>query len=112
VQKNIRTAQMFIFAIIFTLAIVGAASAADNSSGNLTATSVDQASQTHDNSQTVTNSSILNPLTIRQKLIIINQSNLQIKIQPHQILKFIMEEFLYLEEYIQQGIALQIYRMQ
>jgi len=60
VQKNIRTAQMFIFAIIFTLAIVGAASAADNSSGNLTATSVDQASQTHDNSQTVTNSSILN----------------------------------------------------
>ena len=37
VQKNIRTAQMFIFTIIFTLAIMGAASAADNSSNNLTA---------------------------------------------------------------------------
>ena len=37
VQKNTRTAQMFIFAIIFTLAIMGAASAADNSSSNLTA---------------------------------------------------------------------------
>ena len=37
VQKNTRTAQMLIFAIIFTLAIMGAASAADNSSNNLTA---------------------------------------------------------------------------
>ena len=37
VQKNTRTAQMFIFTVIFTLAIMGAASAADNSSNNLTA---------------------------------------------------------------------------
>ena len=50
---------MLIFAIIFTLAIVGAASAADNSSTNLTAASVDQATHTQDNSQTNLNQSEL-----------------------------------------------------
>jgi uncharacterized repeat protein (TIGR01451 family) len=51
VQKKLnKKAQMLIFAIIFTFAIVGAASAT-NSSDNLTATNIDQASQIQDNSQ-------------------------------------------------------------
>jgi uncharacterized repeat protein (TIGR01451 family) len=44
-KKHIKTAQMLIFTIVFTLTVIGAASAADNSSTNLTATNVDQATQ-------------------------------------------------------------------
>jgi uncharacterized repeat protein (TIGR01451 family) len=44
-KKHIKTAQLLIFTIVFTLAVIGAASAADTSSTNLTATNVDQATQ-------------------------------------------------------------------
>ncbi len=85
-QKNTRTAQMLIFAIIFTLAIIGTASAADNSSDNLTATSVDQV-QTNDNSQTVTNQSTLNSsqTTAKQTEVNNNQSNTNTSIPDPQI---------------------------
>ena len=52
-QKNhAKKAQMFIFAIIFTLTIIGAASAADNSSNNSVTASVNQTTQ--NSSQTLT----------------------------------------------------------
>ena len=44
-KKHIKTAQMLIFTFVFTLTVIGAASAADNSSTNLTATNVDQSTQ-------------------------------------------------------------------
>ncbi len=63
-QKKLnKKAQMLIFAIIFTLALIGAASAADNSSDNLTATSIDQASQSQDSSQTTTQTEVNNNQT-------------------------------------------------
>ena len=61
-QKNhTKKAQMFIFAIIFTLTIIGAASAADNSSSNLVTASVDQATQ--NSSQTLTEQTQQDPNT-------------------------------------------------
>ncbi len=56
-KKHIRKGQMLVFAIIFTLATIGAASAADNSSDNQTTTSLDHVKEAS-NSLTATNNSL------------------------------------------------------
>ncbi|HEX7468684.1 MAG TPA: DUF11 domain-containing protein [Methanobacterium sp.] len=61
-KKHIKTVQMLIFTIVFTLAVIGAASAADNSSTNLAATNVDQATQqaTQTSSNVIANNDLSN----------------------------------------------------
>ena len=44
-KKHLKTVQMLMFTIIFTLAVIGAASAVDDSSNNLAAVNVDQATE-------------------------------------------------------------------
>ena len=54
--------QMLIFTIIFTLTVIGAASAADNSSANLTATNIVQTTQSQHSSDTSNNITTSNNL--------------------------------------------------
>ena len=61
-KKHIKKIQMFIFTIIFTLTVIGAASAADNSSTNLTATNIVQTTQTQHPSDTSNNITTSNNL--------------------------------------------------
>ena len=61
-KKHLKTVQMLIFTIVFTLTVIGAASAADNSSTNLAATNVDQATQqaTQTSGNVITNNDLSN----------------------------------------------------